>query len=499
MELVKLKKLIKQIPDIAVRGSKDIEITGISSNSKLVAPGNLFIAKKGLLHDGARFIPDAVESGAVAILTDMYNPFYSHIVQIIASDVSSVEALIAQEYYAHASSRLYLMGVTGTNGKTTTSYLIKHLFDRLDVPCGLIGTIEWIVGQHYFPSSQTTPDVITNNKLFYEMRMQECQACVMEVSSHALEQGRVHSVEFDAAVFTNLTQDHLDYHKTMQAYADAKSLLFSSLKNHEKTFPKLAIVNGDCPYSQRMIQDCPSQILTYGIDNSCDLQAADIRLSPNGMRMNIHYRGMSYPFVGELIGRFNVYNLLAAIGAGIARSFPIDRILDTLSSFHTVQGRLERVENAKELNIFVDYAHTDDALVNVLKTLREITEGQIIIVFGCGGNRDALKRPKMGCAAEAFSDVVIVTSDNPRSEDPMEIITQILSGFKQPSKVQVIVDRKEAIRTAVNLCKPEDVLLIAGKGHETYQIFSHGTVAFDDRKVALEACNNYASSSEMRS
>ncbi len=419
----------------------------------------------------------------------MYHPFFPHIVQIIADDVLAAEALIAQEYYQHASSRLCLVGVTGTNGKTTTAYLIKHLFDSMDLPCGLIGTIEWIVGQHYFPSSQTTNDVITNNKLFYEMLMQGCRGCVMEVSSHALAQERVRSIEFDIAVFSNLTQDHLDYHQTMEAYAEAKSLLFSSLKNQEKTFPKVAVINADCAYGALMMQRCPSAILTYGIDASCDLRASDIHLSPSGTECTIHYKDISYHLKSPLIGRFNVYNLLAAIGTGIARSYPLEGILNALSSFHSVQGRLERVENKRGLHIFVDYAHTDDALANVLKTLREIAKKRIITVFGCGGNRDRAKRPKMAAAAEAFSDIVIVTSDNPRSEDPLDIIAEILPGFKQLSEVHVIVDREEAIRSAVSLCTEEDILLIAGKGHETYQIFSHGTVAFDDRTVARNACD----------
>jgi|SRR5579862_95450 len=488
MEFVKLKKLLKDVPGITVKGSKDIEITGISANSKLVAPGNLFIAKKGLTRDGAQFIPDAVSSGAVAVVTDMYNPFYSHIVQILSEDILAAEALIAQEYYGHASSRLCLVGVTGTNGKTTTSYLIKHLFDQMHFPCGLIGTIEWIVGNHYFPSTLTTSDVITNNKLFHEMLSEGCKGCVMEVSSHALEQQRVRSIEFDIAVFTNLTQDHLDYHQTMEAYADAKSLLFSSLHDREKFYSKQAIINVDSPFASRMIKQCPAPIMTYGIDSPCDLKASDMHLTPSGMQCMIHYQNTSYPFKSRLIGRFNVYNLLAAIGVAIARSYPLERILDALSSFHTVQGRLERVENKQGLHIFVDYAHTDDALVNVLKTLREIAKKRIITVFGCGGNRDQTKRPKMAAATESLSDLIIVTSDNPRSEDPMDIIAQILPGFTRLEKVHVIVDREEAIRTAVALCTPDDILLIAGKGHETYQIFSHGTVAFDDRKIARDAC-----------
>lgn len=490
MELVKLRKLLKDIPKITIRGSKDVEITGVCSNSKLIAPGNLFIAKKGLTHDGAEFIPEAVASGAVAIVTDMYHPFFPHIVQIITDDVAAAEAQIAAEYYHHPSGQLCLVGITGTNGKTTTAYLVKHLFDHMDTPCGLIGTIECIVGQHYFPSTQTTVDVITNNKLLHEMRLEGCQACVMEVSSHALAQDRVRGLAYDIAVFTNLTLDHLDYHQTMEAYAEAKSLLFTSLKEG------YGVVNADSPFSAQMVQSCPSPVLTYGIDNVCGLRASDIRLSPHGTDCTIHYQALSLPLKSKLIGRFNVYNLLAAIGVGLARGFSLERIVDALGSFPAVQGRLERVENTRGLNIFVDYAHTDDALINVLRTLKEITPKRIITVFGCGGNRDRSKRPKMAAAAEALSDVVIVTSDNPRTEDPMDIITEILPGFKRLSETHVIVDRAEAIRKAVSLCTSEDILLIAGKGHETYQIFSHGTVTFDDRVVACKAIQKHAFNQE---
>ncbi len=487
MERIKLKKLLKNLPDLLVKGSKEIEITGICSNSKLVAPGNLFIAKKGLNHDGARFIPSAVESGATAILTDFYDPFFPHTVQIIAPDVAAVEAALAQEYYHHASEQLFLVGITGTNGKTTTSYMVKYLLDQMHLSCGLIGTIEWIVGQHVFPAAQTTPDVISNYKLFHEMVTQSCQACVMEVSSHALDQRRVHTIEFDVAVFTNLTQDHLDYHHTMQAYARAKARLFQSLKKGKKPYVKTGVINSDSPYAELMMSECA---LTYAIDREADLRASHISLTPEGTHCDVSYRGKIYPFSTRLIGRHNIYNSLAAAGVGLAKGYQLDEILKTLSRFSNVQGRLERVENPQGLHIFVDYAHTDDALANVLRTLKEIVKGRLITVFGCGGNRDQAKRPKMGSIVEQLSDVAIVTSDNPRSEDPLEIISHILSGFKHPSQALCIPDREEAIRKAISLCTPADIVLIAGKGHETYQIFSQRTISFDDRLVAQQALNS---------
>lgn len=483
MERVKLKKLLKHIPVQAVKGSKEIEITGLASNSKLVAPGNLFIAKKGLNVDGAQFIPQAIAAGASAILTDLYDPFFPHITQLIHPDVAAIEAALAKEFYGHPSEHLFLVGITGTNGKTTTSYLIRQLMEQHKERCGLIGTIEWIVGQHVFPSSRTTPDVLQNNKLLHDMVASHCQGCVMEVSSHALDQRRVQSLEFDVAVFTNLTQDHLDYHQTMEHYALAKNKLFASLKKQQT-----AIVNADSPYCDAMLAECQAQVIRYGIDAPCDLRASSLKLSSQGMEFDIVFRGSFQHFTSPLIGRYNVYNLLAAIGVGLCRGYALPEIALALQNFSGVPGRLERVTNAHQLNIFVDYAHTEDALHNVLNTLRELKRGRLITVFGCGGNRDADKRPKMGAVAEALSDIAIVTSDNPRQEDPQEIIRQILTGLKRPGEALVIVDREEAIRRAIEIAKAEDIVLIAGKGHENYQIFSHQTIDFDDRVVASKAC-----------
>ncbi|MBS0603866.1 MAG: UDP-N-acetylmuramoyl-L-alanyl-D-glutamate--2,6-diaminopimelate ligase [Verrucomicrobia bacterium] len=490
---MKIKKLLRNIPVQAIKGNKDVEITGIASNSKLVAPGNLFIAKKGLTVDGARYIPDAVAAGASALLTDLYDPFFPQITQIIHPDVAAIEAAVAKEYYGHCSDRLFLVGITGTSGKTTTSYLVRHLFEKLKEPCGLIGGVEWVFGNHVFPSSITTPDVLTNYKLFYEMIASGCTACAMEVSSHALEQGRVNLVEFDVAIFNNLSHEHLDYHKTMEEYAEAKKKLFTSLKPSKdaakKQFAKTAVVNADSPYASQMIADCAVKVLKFGIDQPCDLRASNISLSSSGMEFDVEYQQKKCRFKSALIGRFNVYNLLGAAGAGLARGFALEEIAAALSTFSKVPGRLECVPNDKGLKIFVDHAHKVDALSNVLSTLREIVKGRIIAVFGCGGNRDQGKRPMMGSIAESLSDVAIVTSDNPRNEDPEEIIRQILSGFKDSRKACVIVNREEAIQRAIQMAKPEDVILIAGKGHETNQIFSHQTIDFDDRKVAQSACS----------
>lgn len=473
---MKLKQLIKNLP-VVIKGSKEITITGITDDSKQAAPGYLFIAKKGMTHDGTQFISDALKAGSVAIVTDCYDP--SHCcTQVICCDVLEIEEVLANRFYDSPTEKLFLIGITGTNGKTTTAYLVKHLLDR----CGLIGTVEWIIGDTILPATHTTPDLITSTKLLHDMTSCKCHSAVMEVSSHALAQGRVRSIPFNVAVFTNLTLDHLDYHGTMENYAAAKARLFTELPQ-----AGWVVFNRDDPWHSHMICDCQAQRLSYGFSDRADLCASQISLTSQGMEFTVKYQHRTLKVSSPLIGKFNVYNLLAAIGVGLCRYIPLERIVETLSSFKKVPGRLERVVNDRGLNIFIDYAHTPDALKNVLETLHELKSGRIITVFGCGGNRDVAKRPKMALIAEALSDSVIVTTDNPRQEDPEEIIRQIAIGFTQKDRFKVVADRKEAIKEAVSMATKEDIVLIAGKGHETYQIFSHQTIFFDDRKVAQQA------------
>lgn len=502
MEPVKLKNIIKNIKGLVVKGSKEIEITGLTDSSSSVAPGNLFIAKKGRAQDGTRFIPHAIQAGASCIVTDLFNPFLENVTQLIHPEVSLVETQLARAFYQEADLKLFLVGITGTNGKTTTSYLIRHLLEHTGIPSGLIGTIEWIVGDYVFPSTHTTPGVTTNYKLFYEMS-HALKGCVMEVSSHALDQNRVQEIEFDVAVFTNLTQDHLDYHSSMEAYAEAKQLLFSSLlppQKAQKKTPKAAVINADDPWSAFMVQKCQVPVITYGVDHPADLKAEEIELTSLGTHFKLLYQGKTYPVFSPLIGRFNVSNVLAALGALLAKGISLDVLIPLLKTFKNVSGRLEKIPSSQGLNIFVDYAHTEDALLNVLAVLREITAGKIITVFGCGGNRDISKRPKMGKVAEEYSDVVILTSDNPRGEDPLEIILQIQKGISHPEKVEVLLDRKEAIGQAIRIATPQDTVLIAGKGHETYQIFRHETLYFDDREqaeLAAKRCDERSKSMEI--
>lgn len=488
---MKLKKLLQNIPSLTVKGFKDIEITGLCNNSKQAAPGYLFFAKKGLIHNGNQYIMDAISSGAVALATDLYNPFLENVVQIIHPNIPLLESLLAEKFYDAPSKKLLTIGITGTNGKTTTSYLIKHLLDHLEMPSGLIGTIEWIIKNNIFPSTQTTPDILTNQKLLHEMVLAGCKSAIMEVSSHGLDQGRVQTINFDIAIFTNLTPDHLDYHKTMESYAQAKAKLFSSLnpeKIKEKNYPKKGIINIDSPFAETMVQNIKVPIITYGLSLKADVRAEEIELSVSGSSCIICYKEYRLPFHTSLIGKFNLYNCLAAISTGLSLGYNLLEILTILSSFTTVPGRMERVENRNGKHIFVDYAHTEDALSNVLHTLREVTKGKIICVFGCGGNRDRFKRPKMGAIAEKLSDELIITSDNPRNEPPELVIQEILAGIQNQINVRVEPDRKKAIGLAISELDRQDVLLIAGKGHENYQVFANYTIHFDDRIVAKEYC-----------
>ena len=486
---MKLKKLLQDVPGVQVRGSKEIEIMGLCNNSKRAAPGYLFFAKKGQKQDGYNFIVEASLAGVFAIATDLFDPFLKNVVQIIHPDIAALEIILAKKFYDNPSEKLLTIGITGTNGKTTCSYLIKYLLECFGSPMGLIGTIEWIIKQDSYPSAQTTPDALTNQKLFHDMVQAGCEGVVMEVSSHGLDQGRVNGVDFDLVLFTNLTQDHLDYHQTMDEYAAAKASLFSSLKSFskkEKAYPKKAIINADCPYASRMMEGVSAPILTYGLFEKADLKAQEIKFSADGTECFICYQGERVFFRSNLIGKFNVYNSLASIAVGISLGFDLTKIIEALSSFLAVPGRLERVVNKSQKNIFVDYAHTEDALKNVLETLREVVRGKIICVFGCGGNRDRTKRPKMGLVAEKLADEVIVTSDNPRGEVPEMIIEEILSEIKGSKKVVVEIDRRLAIAAAIKRLSPGDALLIAGKGHENYQIFNQSTIHFDDRIVAKE-------------
>lgn len=483
---MKLKQLIKDIPIPQVKGSKEIEITGISADSRTISPGSLFIAKKGGNHDGVQFIPQALQGGAAAIVTDIYDPFIKQ-TQLIHPRPEQIEALLAARYYGNPSSQLFVVGTTGTKGKTTTTYLVKHLLDGLQLSSGLISTVETVVGNNRFSSTLTTHDVIANQKLLKEMLLKGAKACALEVSSHGLDQGRVDEIRFRVGIFTNLYADHLDYHPTMEDYAKAKRKLFAKVTD-------CAIFNADSPWSSFMREGCSAKILTFGLEQVADVQAKELQCNEKGTRFQVSYQGKTVPFQTPLIGRYNVRNVLGVICLGIHLGASLEEIAHILSSFTTVPGRLEKVVNKRKIEVFVDFAHTGDALDNVLHTLKEIAPRRLLVLFGCGGNRDPQRRKGMALAAQKWADEIVVTSDNPRQEDPVLICQEIVSHFSNAKNVQVEIDRKKAIQKILALAEPQDIVLIAGKGHERMQIFAHQTIPFDDVLVAKEALQNLSHS-----
>ncbi len=474
---IKLKKLIDALDIKVAKGSKDIEITGLSSNSKQVGPGFLYIAKRGKLHDGNQYVSDAIQAGAVAILSDLFNPFLEGVTQLITSDTTKIEALLAAKFYDYPHEKLFLVGITGTSGKTTTSYLIHHLFKH----SGLIGTIESIIGDHRIKSDLTTPDCVTCYKLLKEMCSAKLSSAVMEVTSHALSQNRVDGILFDVALFTNLTPEHLDYHSSMEAYAKEKAKLFSRLKKNGA-----AILNADDPWAAHMKTN--HSIITYGIEKEADFRAEEIQMDLSGTKFTLHYRGKMENIKLPLIGKFNVYNALGAIAAADFKGIEMSEIKKQVASFKSVAGRLQSVPCKEGSYVFVDFSHKTDALRNVLQTLDQLRKGRIITIFGCGGNRDKEKRPQMARVAEEYSDIVIVTTDNPRNEDPDEIIREIQKGFLKKNYL-IESCRKKAIEKGLSLLEKGDTLLIAGKGHETNQIFRERSIFFDDVQVARELAN----------
>ncbi len=484
---MRLDTLLKAIQPLRVEGTTDAEVTGLAYDSRRVKPGTVFVALKGEKVDGGSFIPKAVDAGAVAIVSETES-LTGKATEVIVRNARESLADLAAQYYDHPAEGLKLAAVTGTNGKTTTTFLIKQICDHVLWRCGLIGTVQYQIGDRILPASRTTPESLEVHQLLAEMRDAGSKAAAMEVSSHALCQDRVRGVEFDVAVFTNLTQDHLDYHKTMEAYFQAKAGLFIGLADQAKKAK--AVLNTDDRFGQRLAQMLSQQsgvpVITYGQGARADFRASNIRIDFNGTSYQLDANGKSYLVRLPLIGAFNVYNSLAAIAAAWVLNVGVRQSLLALADAPPVPGRLQAVPVNRLFKVFVDYAHTDDALLNVIKTCRELKPNRVIVVFGCGGNRDRGKRPRMGAVVDANADFAVVTSDNPRKENPESIIADILPGM--PSKrFEVIVDRKAAIQYAIELAQPRDIVLIAGKGHETYQEFADSTVPFDDAAIAASA------------
>jgi UDP-N-acetylmuramoyl-L-alanyl-D-glutamate--2,6-diaminopimelate ligase len=487
---MELEKLIRRLEKPLVTGTLARDVTSICYDSRQVAPGSLFCAIEGNQVDGHAFIEQAIEKGAIAVVSQKPH-LTTRATHIQIKDSRDALARLAATFYEDPSARLQLVGVTGTNGKTTTTFLIKHLLERAGQRTGLIGTVSYQIGERLLPAQRTTPESVDLQQLFSQALEAGCVNLAMEVSSIALALNRVDEMRFRAAVFTNLTQDHLDFHRGMKEYFQAKEKLFEKISD-ETPKSGIGIINVDDPYGQQLVARFSDRlnVVTYGMGARADFRASNYRIEPTGTSYQLDVKGKSYLVRIPLIGRFNIYNSLAALATASTLGIDIRSSVLALARAPQIPGRLEAVPAKRQFQVFVDYAHTDDALLNVIKTCRDLNPARLIVVFGCGGDRDRAKRPLMGAVADQFADYSIVTSDNPRKEDPEAIIHDVVAGFKGRN-FETIVDRREAITRAITLASPRDIVLIAGKGHEKYQEFRDHTVPFDDIEVALRALEDH--------
>ena len=483
---MRLKELLKNIKPTQIVGDENIDITGVNIDSRKIKPGHLFVAMKGTQVDGHQFIPKALDLGAVAILCeDLPEEQKEGVTYIQVASTEDAVGKVATGFYGNPTEKLKLVGVTGTNGKTTIATLLYNMFRKLGYKCGLLSTVCNYIEGEAIPADHTTPDPIELNALLSKMVEAGCQYAFMECSSHAIHQKRIGGLKFAGGIFTNLTRDHMDYHKTVENYRNAKKAFFDGLPKSA-----FAITNADDKNGMVMVQNCKAQIKTYSTRSMADFRARILECHFEGMYLEIDGHEVGVQF----IGKFNVSNLLAVYGTAIMLGQKPEDILVVLSTLKSVSGRLEPIHSPEGYTAIVDYAHTPDALENVLKAIHEVLngKGKVITVCGAGGNRDKGKRPLMAQEAVKQSDKVIITSDNPRFEEPQDIINDMLAGLdkQQLKKVVSIVDRKEAIRTACMMAEKGDVILIAGKGHEDYQEIKGVKHHFDDKEVVKEIFQN---------
>jgi UDP-N-acetylmuramoyl-L-alanyl-D-glutamate--2,6-diaminopimelate ligase len=469
-------------------GSVDTEVRGITYNSKKVRKNFIFVAMHGQHVDGAKFIPEAINAGASVIVSEGYTET-ANATRIVVRNAKLALARLSANFYRHPDAALTMIGVTGTNGKTTITYFLESLFGKVGLKTGIVGTVNYRYGGTVITAPNTTPQSSDLYRILRGMAGQKTDIAVLEVSSHALAQGRVEGIEFDTAIFTNLTRDHLDYHITMEDYFKAKSLLFTTyLARNKKNNPKFAIINTDDPWGRRLIEliKQPTTILTYGLASGANFRAENIKMGHTGCEFLLSSPAGKKRMKLRHIGKHNIYNALAAAAAGTANGLSLDAVIYGIENAPPAPGRLQKVDEGQPFLVVVDYAHTDDALVNVLTTLRQLDPARLITVFGCGGDRDRSKRPVMGEAATRLSDFVFLTSDNPRCEDPQRIALDIEVGIRRQhrSNYKVILDREDAIAAAINMAQKGDIILLAGKGHEVYQIVSDKRLHFNDVEVA---------------
>ncbi|MFQ6131129.1 MAG: UDP-N-acetylmuramoyl-L-alanyl-D-glutamate--2,6-diaminopimelate ligase [Armatimonadota bacterium] len=482
-----LNRLLAQTPDVRLAGDRHTPITAICMDSRQARPGCLFVAVRGLTTDGHRFIPEAVRAGAAAVAYEDETAVAAlgeDVVRLHVPDTRRFAALAATAFYGTPSAELTLIGVTGTNGKTTVTHLLEAIFRAAGASTGLIGTLGRRIGGQSLPAERTTPEAPEIQALLRRMADEGVTHVALEVSSHGLALHRTLGCKFDAAVFTNLTQDHLDFHADLDDYLESKLRLFTDYAQAARPDKDLVgVVNLDDAGGRQIAARARCRLFTYAIEADADLRAADLALDAHHTRFQLELADRRTEATVPSVGRFSVYNALAAAACALALDVDADTIVAALANAPSVPGRFELVDEGQPFRVVVDYAHTPDGLANVLRAARDLTDGRLICVFGCGGDRDHDKRPRMGRVVGELADLAIVTSDNPRSEEPDDIIAQILPGLNGAHYL-VEVDREQAIRRGLESCRPGDLLLIAGKGHETYQIFRDRTVEFDDRAVA---------------
>jgi UDP-N-acetylmuramoyl-L-alanyl-D-glutamate--2,6-diaminopimelate ligase len=485
---MKLVDLLEGLAGFELKADPTLEVRSIAYDSRRVEAGSAFFAIAGENDDGHRFVPDAIERGAAAIVSERQAPADLVTAKAKWVRVPAIRRALSQasrNFYGHPERLLRLVGITGTNGKTTTAYLMESMFKAAGLPGGLFGTIEYHVAGRTLPATNTTPESLDLAKYLREAVQSGAQTAVMEVSSHALAQERVWGIPFAAAVFTNLTRDHLDYHDTMEEYFRAKRRLFEGLGTPP---PEVAVINVDDSYGERLLELSLPRIITYGTRAEAMVRAKRFVADASGIKAQFVTPEGPLEIDSKLTGRPNLMNVLAAVATAQALGISRNAIQAGINALRLVPGRFERIEAGQLFLVLVDYAHTDDALRNALATARELTRGRLTVVFGCGGDRDRSKRPLMGEAAGSLADFIVLTSDNPRSEDPLTIMNDALVGLQRTGKPYALeVDRAEAIRRALEQGREGDAVIIAGKGHETYQIFKDRTVPFDDREVARQA------------
>jgi UDP-N-acetylmuramoyl-L-alanyl-D-glutamate--2,6-diaminopimelate ligase len=484
---VPVSMLVDALPEKRAVGVLPASVAGIADDSRAVRPGDCFVAVPGLKADARRFVAQAVERGATLVVTEGETAPVAAVPTVLVPSARAALGRLADTYYNRPSRALVMVGITGTNGKTTTSYLVEALLQARGLRTGVIGTIQYVLGDERRPAGQTTPEALALQSMLARMRDRGVQGVAMEVSSHALALARVDELTFDVAMFTNLTQDHLDFHGTFEAYRAAKRHLFELLAASPKPRPT-AVVNADDPSGAAMTRDLPLSVLTFGLGERADVRAHRHESTLGGIRLSARTPRGPLELTSPLIGEHNVMNLLGAVAAGIALGIDDAAIARTLAGVGAVPGRFEQVHAGQPFLVVVDYAHTPDALERVLATARKLTSGRLAVVFGCGGDRDRGKRPIMGEIAARLADRVWITSDNPRSEPPAAIIDEIIAGVRRTgggeTRWAADPDRRAAIAGALRWAQAGDTVVIAGKGHETYQIIGAETLAFDDREVA---------------